>query len=284
MSESDSSTQLGLNNRGILAANGLAPRFRVERLLPNGPAVALIRHYWLIDWELPPGRSHVQEVLEHPTVNVVLEPGCSVVSFPSPGRSSQRLEGKGQVMGMLFRPGAFRAWLDGDPGQLAGMRLPADRVLGHEVLELERAVFAEDKPERRAQLADAFWAERMPEPDPNAQLVDRIVTAIQLDRSQRHVEGVADRWEMTVRSLQRLFRTYLGVSPKGVISRYRLHETVELAAQNSGAEPDWAALALELGYFDQAHLIRDFKATVGMTPGMYRKVAAAKMEPNNKEL
>ncbi|SDS89949.1 AraC-type DNA-binding protein [Paenibacillaceae bacterium GAS479] len=275
------SSPLTLNNRGVLAHRAGAMHYRIERLLPSGPAAAFIRHYWLIEWELPPGQAHVQEVLEHPSVNVVLEPGCSVVSIVSPGRSSQKLEGKGQVMGMLFRPGAFRAWLDRDPGELAGKRLPAAELLGPELLELEQAVFAESEPTQRAKLADAFWADRVPEPDASAQLVDRIVIGIQLDRSQRDVEGVAERWGLSVRSLQRLFRTYLGVSPKWVIQRYRMHETVELAVQGGEREPNWAALAVELGYFDQAHLIRDFKATIGKTPASYRRQAAA-AESNQK--
>jgi AraC-like DNA-binding protein len=37
----------------------------------------------------------------------------------------------------------------------------------------------------------------------------------------------------------------------------------------AGDRLDWAALALELGYFDQAHFARDFKAQLGKTPREY---------------
>ena len=57
------------------------------------------------------------------------------------------------------------------------------------------------------------------------------------------------------------------MSPKWVIQRYRLHEAVEQLER--GAEVDLAELALQLGYFDQAHFIRDFKALVGRPPGAY---------------
>jgi AraC-like DNA-binding protein len=73
---------------------------------------------------------------------------------------------------------------------------------------------------------------------------------------------------MSVRSLQRLFSQYVGVSPKWVIRRYRLHELLE--RMHSGEQPDWAQLAAELGYFDQAHLSNDFKAITGYTPTEYR--------------
>lgn len=55
-----------------------------------------------------------------------------------------------------------------------------------------------------------------------------------------------------------------GVGPKWVILRYRIHEALERA----GSDPavDWARLAADLGYSDQAHLVRDFTATVGAPP------------------
>jgi AraC-like DNA-binding protein len=52
-----------------------------------------------------------------------------------------------------------------------------------------------------------------------------------------------------------------------VIKRYRLHEVVEQLA--SGAVMNWTQLALALGYFDQAHFIKDFKAILGKSPAEY---------------
>jgi AraC-like DNA-binding protein len=72
---------------------------------------------------------------------------------------------------------------------------------------------------------------------------------------------------VSVRGLQRMFADYVGVSPKWVMRRARLHEA---ALRADGGEPvDWAALALDLGYADQAHLTRDFTATIGVPPGRY---------------
>jgi AraC-like DNA-binding protein len=74
---------------------------------------------------------------------------------------------------------------------------------------------------------------------------------------------------MGVRSLQQLFSDYVGVSPKWVLRRFRLHEAADRLA--SGEEPDLAALAHSLGYFDQAHFTADFRKLVGQTPANYRK-------------
>jgi len=51
---------------------------------------------------------------------------------------------------------------------------------------------------------------------------------------------------MSIRSLQRLFQEYVGVAPKWVIRRYRLHE-VAAAIRDGSGNPDWAELALDWG-------------------------------------
>ena len=66
-----------------------------------------------------------------------------------------------------------------------------------------------------------------------------------------------------VAHFEALFREYVGVTPKWVIQRYRLFEAAERLASG---QADGAQLAHELGYFDQAHFIRDFKAMVGKSP------------------
>ena len=77
----------------------------------------------------------------------------------------------------------------------------------------------------------------------------------------------ARRAGSSVRTLQRLFERYLGLGPKWVISRARVQEAADRIA--TGDDVDFAALAVELGYSDQSHLIRDFKAMVGFTPAAY---------------
>lgn len=70
--------------------------------------------------------------------------------------------------------------------------------------------------------------------------------------------------DLSPRTLQRLFAAYVGVGPKWVILRYRTHEALERSESDPAVE--WARLAADLGHSDQAHLVRDFTATVGVPP------------------
>ena len=96
----------------------------------------------------------------------------------------------------------------------------------------------------------------------------RLAEAIRTDRAMLRVDDFAARHDLPVRRLQRLFMEYVGVGPKWVIRRYRLQEAVEQAA---GGPLNWADLAADLGYSDQAHLVRDFTAVAGVSPAAYAR-------------
>src|SRR5262249_1624732 len=88
---------------------------------------------------------------------------------------------------------------------------------------------------------------------------------------------VTARFGLSPRSLQRLFQRYVGVSPKWVLQRYRLHEAAARLAE--GTSGTWAEVAVELGYFDQSPFIRDFTRAVGMTPVAYAAACARCQQP-----
>ncbi|WFE63415.1 DUF6597 domain-containing transcriptional factor [Micromonospora sp. WMMD714] len=121
--------------------------------------------------------------------------------------------------------------------------------------------------ERRRAL-DAFLLGWAPQPDPAATEAITLAEMIRTDRSVLRVDDLARRHDLSVRRLQRLFLDHVGVGPKWVIRRYRLLEAIEHVVTGW---PDWAALAADLGYSDQAHLARDFAAVTGRTPTGYAR-------------
>jgi AraC-like DNA-binding protein len=185
-------------------------------------------------------------------------------------RDRKTIAGAGRVVGVKFRPGAFQPFYGGSVHHLTNRIVPISAVFGPDGDVLADAVRAEE----RAPFAvmEAFLRARLPEPDPHLDVLADIVRTMLKDPAVARVDELAARHAMSPRTLQRLFRRYVGVSPKWVLQRYRLHEAAERIAE--GRDGDWAATALELGYFDQAHFIRDFKALVGASPAQYAGAAA----------
>jgi AraC-like DNA-binding protein len=149
-------------------------------------------------------------------------------------------------------------------------RLPASTLPGLDGDALTRAVEAEDGLERSVAAVEAALEPLLPdEPDPEIELADRAVRLLEEDRDLNRVSDLAERLSLSVRSVQRLFADHVGLSPSWVIRRYRLHEAA--AQATAGGDVDWARLAITLGYYDQAHLVRDFTAAVGTAPARYAR-------------
>ncbi len=100
------------------------------------------------------------------------------------------------------------------------------------------------------------------------ELVNQVVQTIASDPNLLRVDSVAEQFGLSIRKLQRLFLNFVGVSPKWVVQRFRLIEAAE-RMRGVAVPLDFTSLALELGYSDQSHFIRDFKVMVGMTPAKY---------------
>jgi AraC-like DNA-binding protein len=227
--------------------------------------------YWTISWDLG-DEPHVQHVLGHPVVNLAFQHDRATLAGVVRGTAGRELRGRGWALGAMFRPAGFRPLVDGPMSQLTDREVAPATVLGPGADTLHRALQAAPGWPERLALLDDFLAERLPnEPQPSegsSALVERIAA----DRSLVRVDQVAVLAGVGMRRLQRLFADHVGVSPKWVIRRYRLFDAAEAAAR--GDAVDWSALAVELGYADQAHMVRDFTAAIGLPPERYHRQAA----------
>lgn len=254
--------------RGVVGAEAVRRHSPVGRFRPEPPLDALVEHFWTIAWDLRDQPPRVGETLPHPSVYLVVEAGRSGLSGVNTGRFLRVLEGRGQVAGVKFLPGCFRPFWKAPVRTLTDQILPLDTAFGPEGAALEADVLrrGDDAPAAVATL-ESFLLARLPAPDPKAHLARDIVARILENRDLTQAEAVARDAGLSLRSLQRFFSDYVGVSPKWVILRYRLHDA--MARLEAGQPVDLPALALALGFFDQAHFIKAFRTVLGRTPTGY---------------
>jgi AraC-like DNA-binding protein len=239
-----------------------------QRFAPGPSLESFVQHFWTVTWDLrgkPPTKA---ETLPHPCVHLVFEGARAVVTGVPRHRFERVLRGKGRVFAIKFRPAAFGPLLRGPLSKLSDRTVSLRTVFGSAGQALQERIQRELDPKRCVSLARDFLEPRLPEmPDEIAQLRD-LVERIAADPRLTRVDQLVELAGVERRTLQRRFSAAVGASPKWVIQRYRLHEAAERLAGPDA--PDMASLAVELGYFDQSHFIRDFKATVGRSPARYR--------------
>jgi AraC-like DNA-binding protein len=251
--------------------------FEISRVPPAADLAALVERHWVVTWDLPPDRRSSVTLLPHPCVNLVFDSGLLAVAGVGRERYTYDLAGRGQVFGVKFRPGGFLPFLGSPVGSLTDRLVPLENLWGQPAAALAQTLGAARDTGELVHAAEAFLRGRWPDPDPNVDLVGQVIEALLYDRSITRVADAATRFGVSARSLQRLFRRYVGVSPKWVLQRYRLHDAAARLAD--GTSGSWADVAADLGYFDQSHFIRDFARAVGLTPVEYAADCARGQAP-----
>ncbi len=274
------------STRGIVDPAAAGGAFELVRL-PTAPDLSdFVERHWIVRWDLPAGTEFTQVVIPHPNANVVAEvDGFAAHGIPA-GLFERTLRGRGAVVGTKLRPGALRALLSHPDAVRPGVVVPATAVLGPGVTAAGRTAVAAAREGADGEAVDAVTpllrAAAVRARSPRA--VDALprvadVLAAVVDGALGPSATVGDLATLagsSTRSLQRLFAHWVGVSPKWVLQRHRVH----LAADLLAADPtrDLAELATAVGYYDQAHLGTDFARVVGATPATFARRCARSRE------
>ncbi len=218
--------------------------------MPSADLVPFVARYWVVHWTYD--RPYRQLIVPYPNVHLAFQGGQATVSGVSGRHVFRELDGDGRVFGVAFRPGRFRGFLG------APVRTLTDRTVP--------SMFP-DVPEVSVSAVEDMLRTRLPGPDPAADLAASLVDTVVARPDITRASMLAEEADLGLWQLQRLFAEHVGIGPKWVIRRYRLHEVTQRMA--AGARVDWALLAADLGYADQAHFVRDFTAMFGETPTGY---------------
>lgn len=272
MSDAAGTTPRG--GRTILRPERARQKFQVTRHDPAADLAAYAAFYWVLHWDLHGGPPHTQEVLNQPSVHMTFTTGgrARVVGIV-PGVFTETIEGRGRVIGVSFRPGGFRPFLGAPVHTITDRFVPVEELFGAAArTAADEIIAAPETGHALALVEDLLRGLNHRPPDPLIAEVSAMVERIAADAALVRVDDLAAGLGIGVRRLQRLFADYVGIGPKWVIRRYRMQEAADRAAAGTGV--DWAGLAADLGYADQAHFTRDFTATLGVSPTRYARECA----------
>ena len=256
----------------LLDRDGFTPP--IHRFAPAPELSDLVRRYWLPVWELPEGQVSVQRVLQYPVCLLVVSDDYARLVGPGTGLSTRELRKSGWAVGAMLQPAAG-SLLTGEPVScLTDTHVDLVGVPGLDGARLAEGIDAAMRPDPNDPEARRHSVElleeaigTLPPVDEEGLLVNAVVECVEGDAAVRRVGQVVDKFGLSERTLQRLCARRIGLSPKWLIQRRRLHEAAERLA--TPEPPDLARVAADLGYADQAHFTRDFRTVTGLTPGEF---------------
>lgn len=245
----------------------------IDRYAPGVEFTEFIGRYWFPVWSVPSGAEAIQRVLQYPVCLVVVTAEYSRFYGVVSGLSSTALAGDGWAAGVMLTAAEGHLLTGRSVDEFTDRHVDLPEVLRSNGAELTadiRSLMAEHpeaEDSHRAVMAVYEKVLRSFLPiDKEGHLVNEIVRYVESDPEVLRVAQICTHFGLSERTVQRLVRRRLGLTPKWLIQRRRLHEAAEALRQSAAST---AELAFLLGYADQAHFIRDFKKVTSLTPGQF---------------
>lgn len=262
------------------------------RYIRQPPAVALrdsVDHLWSIadgpaypaERILPTGTTELVINLSADVVAITNHSGSqrysgAAVSGPYTGSFDIDAREHTAMIGVHFKPGGVRAVLGVAPHELLDAHVDLDALWGRAAGFRDRICEATSTAQRLAIVEAALLAQFRDDRQP-AGAVSFAMDALRVASHQPSIATVARDVGLSHRRLIQLFTEQIGMSPKRFARLHRFRHA-HAAVCSAPASPHWSTLAIEHGYADQSHMIREFQEFSGMTPAeqLRRRGYAAK--------
>ena len=164
------------------------------------------------------------------------------------------------VVGVHFRPGYAGVVLGVPPGELTDRHVDLEALWGRRARELRERLCAATTTDQRFAILEAELASRLDQRHVHPAVTYALDV---LARPEVRVNEIAKGASLSQRRLIELFTAAVGITPKRFGRVLRFHRATALARS---AALDWTRIAHECGYYDQAHLIHDFRELADVTP------------------
>jgi AraC-like DNA-binding protein len=245
-----------------------APSHRRERILPSGTIELVIN--------LREDEIRIYEPLHSDRCTRF---SGAVVSGPYKGCFMIDPLQHASIIGVHFKPGGAFPFLNAPADELADTHLDLETLWGRTATELRERLCAATTAGQRFSLLEDALVSRLRHPPERHGAVSIALETFEQTGGGARVHDVACRVGLSQRRFIQVFAAEVGLTPK-LYCRMRRFQQAREFMRNVEA-PDWARVAVNCGYFDQSHLIRDFQAFSGLSPMTYLRRASEHVLPNH---
>jgi AraC-like DNA-binding protein len=170
-------------------------------------------------------------------------------------------------LGVRFLLGGAYTFLGAAADQLHNRRVALKDLWGRPAIELQTRLMEAKTREARFERIERAFLSRLADAVRPHPAIAKAISRLVAQHGASSVTDVALRFGLSQRRFIELFQREVGLSPKTLCRVLRFQWALRLITDAS--RPNLAALAVDCGYYDQSHLIRDFKAFTGVTPTAY---------------
>jgi AraC-like DNA-binding protein len=171
------------------------------------------------------------------------------------------------MIGVHFKPGGLVPFLKMPASELTGQVIELDTLWGRDAADLRDRLLEANGVRVRFHVLEEFLLRRAVRPLTHHPAVAHALGEWRQAMSAVRVRQVADSLGFSHKHFIDLFRDAVGLTPKRYCRVRRFQQA--LTGINRGQSVDWTEVALDAGYYDQAHFVHDFTAFSGLKPSEY---------------
>lgn len=250
---------------------------------PSAALTPFIKHYWILRINL-----------NTPVTERIIPVGCIHLTFHREKQlyslTEKQLQPKAFICGqsdfysdivstgclnmlvVVFQPHAPKVFFEMPVNKFYGMNISVDDLDDLALSDLQKQIMDTPDDTQCVRLIESFLFKRLFSiPEYNLRRVHATIQKIDLCPHPT-ITGLAQTACLSNKQFNRIFTEYIGTTPKEYIRIIRLQRALHVLE----TQPDinFSQLACECGYYDQSHLIKEFKAFSGYTPGEYITICA----------
>ena len=250
---------------------------------PGPPLNEFVDNFWLIDGG---HTSRLEKILPCGTSELVVNLKNNEIDIHNPKRPQRYRRFSGAVvagtysqpficdasqheamMGVHFKAGGAFPFLNADASDLTNTHADLEDLWGRPGVELRERLSSATTFQERCRVMEAALRSRLRDHAKDQLQVKFALKMFARGANEIPIRSVSREIGFSQRRLIQAFSSRVGLAPK-VFCRILRFQRARVLAEKP-ATPDWADLAVACGYFDQSHLIRDFKEFSGSTPNLY---------------
>ncbi|MBU1053038.1 MAG: helix-turn-helix domain-containing protein [Proteobacteria bacterium] len=192
------------------------------------------------------------------------------ISGPLTKPMKMRANGRIEIFGVCFRPGGAYPFFPYPAHELTNCLADTQELWGTKGASLVECFFNTCLTSKdRVEYLDRFFLHQLKQNNRKDDSVSAAILAIELYKGFITIDYLAKTVGVSCRHLERKFKERVGLSPKQLCRNLRFKNALSRKIQNP--EGSWLETALDSGYYDQAHMIMDFKHFTGLSPSAYFK-------------
>ena len=255
----------------------------LQTAYPSPSLAPFVKKYWALENCLPAGEKHIQRIVpsglpelifyfEHRPKTVGNKksiPENTCISGQQKGFYDLEVSGKLSLFSILFQPHGASLFFDIPVNELFAQNVPLKFIVKSEAPELESKLSAAETFLEKVSVAEKFLLKRLAKNYKHHEFsrINSCLSEINRTKGLVSPERLSALTCLSRKQFERNFSAFVGTSPRQFLKTVRFQNALHTKFNQKSVS--LTQLACDCGYYDQSHMINDFKSLSGFTPGEY---------------